>query len=99
MLNYSVDSDGIVTLEWDYPGKPQNILNPDSMGAFADAVRQALADPVVKGILVASAKKDFIAGGDLEKLLEGGDGQALFDGFMSWHQVLRAMETGGKPIA
>lgn len=99
MLNYSVDSDGIVTLEWDYPGKPQNILNADSMGAFADAVKKALADPAVRGVLIASAKRDFIAGGDLEMLQQGGDAQILFDGIMSWHQLLRAMETGGKPVA
>ncbi|TRZ69690.1 MAG: 3-hydroxyacyl-CoA dehydrogenase [Rhodocyclaceae bacterium] len=99
MINTTKDPDGIVTLEWDYPGKPQNILNADSMGAFAAEVDKALADSDVKGLLIVSAKKDFIAGGDLEKLLEGGDAQSLFDGIMSWHKVLRAMETGGKPVA
>ena len=33
MLNYSVDADGIATLEWDYPGKSQNILNTASLDA------------------------------------------------------------------
>jgi hypothetical protein len=27
MLNYTVDGEGIATLEWDYPDKAQNILN------------------------------------------------------------------------
>jgi enoyl-CoA hydratase/carnithine racemase len=31
-------------------------------------MQKALADPAVKGIVVASAKKDFIAGGDLAEL-------------------------------
>ena len=68
MLNYSVDAEGIATVEFDYPGKSQNILNAGSMGAYADAMQKALADPTVKGIVVASAKKDFIAGGDLAEM-------------------------------
>jgi hypothetical protein len=34
MLNYTVDADGIATLEWDYPGKSQNILNEASLTTF-----------------------------------------------------------------
>ncbi|MFA6313084.1 MAG: 3-hydroxyacyl-CoA dehydrogenase NAD-binding domain-containing protein [Sterolibacterium sp.] len=99
MINTTIDQDGIATLEWDYPDKAQNILNAGSMGAFAEAVRKALADPAVKGLLIASAKKDFIAGGDLEVLQQVTDPAAFFDGVMSWHRLLRAMETGGKPVA
>ena len=45
MLNYSMDSDGIATVEFAYPGKSQNILNATSMGAYADTMQKALADP------------------------------------------------------
>ena len=45
MLNYSVDADGIATVEFDYPDKSQNILNAKSMGAYAEAMQKALADP------------------------------------------------------
>ena len=56
MINTNVDSEGIATLEWDLPGRSQNVLNEQSMAAFAEAAQKALADPAVKGILVASAK-------------------------------------------
>ena len=99
MLNYAVDGDGIATLEFDYPGKSQNILNKASMAAFAAAVRQALADPAVKGLLLASAKKDFVAGGDLAEMLANPDAADIAAGITEWHKVARAMETSGKPVA
>jgi 3-hydroxyacyl-CoA dehydrogenase/enoyl-CoA hydratase/3-hydroxybutyryl-CoA epimerase len=40
-------------------------------------MQKALADPAVKGIVVASAKKDFIAGGDLAELSGATDPASL----------------------
>lgn len=99
MINYSVDSEGIATLEWDLPGRSQNVLNEETMAAFAEAAQKALADPAVKGIVVASAKADFIAGGDLDMLLKANDAQALTANLGGWHRLLRALETTGKPVA
>ncbi|MCZ2175276.1 MAG: enoyl-CoA hydratase/isomerase family protein [Burkholderiales bacterium] len=99
MINYNVDSEGIATLEWDLPGRSQNVLNEETMAAFAACVQKALADPAVKGLLVASAKADFIAGGDLEMLLKAGDAQAMSDNLKGWHKLMRALETAGKPVA
>ncbi|MBK9019546.1 MAG: enoyl-CoA hydratase/isomerase family protein [Sulfuritalea sp.] len=99
MLNYSVDAEGIATVEFDYPGKSQNILNAGSMGAYADAMQKALADPAVKGIVVASAKKDFIAGGDLGEMAGSTDAAAFHAAIVGWHKLLRGIELGGKPVA
>jgi 3-hydroxyacyl-CoA dehydrogenase/enoyl-CoA hydratase/3-hydroxybutyryl-CoA epimerase len=99
MINYAVDKDGIATLEWDLPGRSQNVLNERSMAAFAEAAQKALADASVKGLLVASAKADFIAGGDLEMLLKATDAQAMSDNLKQWHRLFRTLETGGKPVA
>ncbi len=99
MINYNVDSEGIATLEWDLPGRSQNVLNEQTMAAFADAAQKALADPAVKGILVASAKADFIAGGDLEMLQKATDAQAMSDNLKLWHKLFRTLETTGKPVA
>ena len=99
MLNYTVDAEGIATVEFDYPEKSQNILNAKSMGAYADAMQKALADPVVKGVVVASAKKDFIAGGDLAELGAATDAAAFHAGISAWHKLMRAIELGGKPVA
>ena len=99
MINYAADKDGIATLEWDLPGRSQNVLNDQSMAAFAEAAQKALADPAVKGIVVASAKADFIAGGDLDMLLKANDAQVLSDNLGNWHRLLRTLETTGKPVA
>ena len=99
MINYAVDSEGIATLEWDLPGRSQNVLNEQTMAAFGNAVQKALADNAVKGILVASAKADFIAGGDLDMLLQAPGDESFFTGIMNWHRLLRALETAGKPVA
>jgi 3-hydroxyacyl-CoA dehydrogenase / enoyl-CoA hydratase / 3-hydroxybutyryl-CoA epimerase len=99
MLNYSIDADGIATVEFDYPDKVQNILNANSMGAYAQTMQKALADPAVKGIVVASAKKDFIAGGDLAELGAANDAAAFHRSISDWHKLMRAIELGGKPVA
>ena len=99
MLNYSVDAQGIATVEFDYPGKSQNILNAGSMGAYAEAMQKALANPAVKGVVVASAKKDFIAGGDLGEMAGSTDAAAFHAAINGWHKLLRGIELGGKPVA
>ena len=99
MLNYSIDADGIATVEFDYPDKSQNILNAGSLGAYADIMQKALADPAVKGIVITSAKKDFIAGGDLAELGAATDAAAFHAAISGTHTLMRAIELGGKPVA
>jgi 3-hydroxyacyl-CoA dehydrogenase/enoyl-CoA hydratase/3-hydroxybutyryl-CoA epimerase len=99
MLNYTVDADGIATLEWDYPGKSQNILNHASLTTFIEACRMALGDSSVRGLLVCSAKKDFIAGGDLGELAAVNDAAVFHAAIGDWQKFLRALELGGKPVA
>ena len=99
MISYTVDAEGIATVEFDYPGKSQNILNAASMTAYADAMQKALADPAVRGIVVASAKKDFIAGGDLAELGAATNPEIVHRDISNWHKLMRAIELGGKPVA
>ncbi|MDK2122827.1 3-hydroxyacyl-CoA dehydrogenase NAD-binding domain-containing protein [Parachitinimonas caeni] len=99
MIDYQLDQDGIATLCWNLPGKSQNVLNAESLAAFYAAIDRALAEPGLRGILLTSAKHDFIAGGDLDMLAQADDAQALFDLTMRLHQGLRKLETCGKPVA
>jgi 3-hydroxyacyl-CoA dehydrogenase/enoyl-CoA hydratase/3-hydroxybutyryl-CoA epimerase len=99
MLKYSIDADGIATVEFDYPNKSQNILNAKSLGAYGETMQKALADPAVKGIVIASAKKDFIAGGDLAELGAATDAAAFHAAISQTHKLMRAIELGGKPVA
>ncbi|AOJ00405.1 3-hydroxyacyl-CoA dehydrogenase [Burkholderia mayonis] len=99
MIDYTLDDDGIATLTWNLPDRSQNVLNGASCEAFFAAAARALQDAAAKGILVTSAKPDFIAGGDLEWLQASSDAATLFDRTCELHRALRALETGGKPVA
>jgi len=99
MIDYRIDAEGIATIEWDMRQHAENILNDQSVEAFGAAVNRALADPGVKGVLIASAKKAFIAGADLEGVLKASDADHVYSRMLEWHKLLRHMETAGKPVA
>ena len=99
MIDYRVDGDGIATIEWNMQRHAENVLNDASVEAFGAAVKRALADGSVKGLLIASAKKAFIAGADLEAVLKASDADHVYSRMLEWHKLLRHMETAGKPVA
>ncbi|ANH76712.1 enoyl-CoA hydratase/isomerase family protein [Ralstonia insidiosa] len=99
MIDITIDADGIATLSWNQPGRAQNVLNGETCAAFFAAIDQVVADANVKGILITSAKPDFIAGGDLEWLQASDDAATLFDRTCELHRALRKLETCGKPVA
>jgi 3-hydroxyacyl-CoA dehydrogenase/enoyl-CoA hydratase/3-hydroxybutyryl-CoA epimerase len=100
MINYTIDTDGIATIAWDMPGRTMNVLNEGSIKAYVGALDKALADEKVKGIIVTSGKDSFIAGADLEMLLNAdiSDAAKLTEQFSQLQGVFRRQETGGKPI-
>jgi 3-hydroxyacyl-CoA dehydrogenase/enoyl-CoA hydratase/3-hydroxybutyryl-CoA epimerase len=97
MIDYQVDSDGIATITWNVPDKPVNVLNDETMGAFGEAVNRALADDKLTGVIIASAKDDFVAGADLEAMLSHTDAQKHFDTFSVLDPLTRGMEKSGIP--
>ncbi|CAJ0810209.1 3-hydroxyacyl-CoA dehydrogenase NAD-binding domain-containing protein [Ralstonia flaminis] len=99
MIDITIDADGIATLSWNQPGRTQNVLNGETCAAFFAAIDQVITDANVKGILITSAKPDFIAGGDLEWLQASDDAATLFDRTCELHRALRKLETCGKPVA
>jgi 3-hydroxyacyl-CoA dehydrogenase/enoyl-CoA hydratase/3-hydroxybutyryl-CoA epimerase len=97
-FRYAVDPDGIATLSWDDPTKPVNVFNEESLAALAVAVRRVIADRQAKGVILASAKVDFVAGGDLEAIsTRFTDATAVKAWFELLHALTREMEQGGKP--
>src|SRR5215467_6446115 len=100
MINYNVDSDGIATITWDMPNRTMNVLNEGSITAYAGALETALKDDKVKGIIITSGKADFIAGADLEMLLNAdtSDAAKLTEQFSQLQRLFRRQETGGKPV-
>ncbi|MEQ8347960.1 MAG: 3-hydroxyacyl-CoA dehydrogenase NAD-binding domain-containing protein [Sneathiellaceae bacterium] len=98
MIDFDVDGDGIAVITWNMTGKPMNVLNEDSLTAFFAAVEKAIADDAVKGVVVASAKKDFVAGADLDAIFAVTDPAVLFPKHMDMQNRFRAIEKAGKPF-
>ena len=100
MINTTIDTDGIATITWDMPGRTMNVLNEGSLKAYDEALTRALADDKVKGIILTSGKDTFIAGADLEMLLNAdtSDAARLTEQFSQLQKLFRRQETGGKPI-
>ena len=95
-----ITADGIATLTWNCPGNTPNVFNDTSLGEFIPAIRELLGNPAVKGIIIASAKPDFIVGADLTMLLAAKNlTKAQFlERVYRLQGIFREMETGGKPI-
>ncbi|MCL4744412.1 MAG: enoyl-CoA hydratase/isomerase family protein [Burkholderiaceae bacterium] len=95
-----VDGDGIGTLTFDLPGKV-NVMNE----AFMIAMREALADierrrGALRGVILASAKPTFFAGGDLAMMLraEVGREESLHRHFDELKSYFRRLEKLGIPV-
>jgi len=99
ILSYEVDGDGIGLITLNMEEHPTNLFSPDFMETYFDITKQALADDKVKGVVVTSSRRMFMAGADL-KMLEKPitDAKAFFDNAMVMHKNMRDIETGGKPF-
>ncbi len=99
MIDYRIDGDGIATITWNVQNRPMNVLNEDTIAAFSEAVEKAAAADAVKGVIVASARPEFIVGADLSGLGTRPSKQQLYDVTLQAQAALRRIETCGKPFA
>ncbi len=99
LLSYSVDADGIGTLLIDQVNNPTNLYSMPFLEAYFDVAQKAIADENVKGVIVTSGQRMFMAGGDLRDLVKPvEDVEAFFNGIMKFHVKSRELDLGGKPF-
>ncbi len=102
-IQYAVDKDGIALLTIDLPGKSMNVLTPELMDDLDHLVDRVAGDASVKGAVITSAKKAFIAGADIKDMVTAYDRgiseQEAANFSRDLNLRLRKMETCGKPIA
>jgi 3-hydroxyacyl-CoA dehydrogenase / enoyl-CoA hydratase / 3-hydroxybutyryl-CoA epimerase len=100
-IRWEIDSDGVLILTLDDPNQSANTMN----AAYLEALKQTVArleaeQDSYNGIVVASAKKTFFAGGDLNDLKQVRPENA--EEFAAWVEqgksLLRRVETLGKPV-
>ncbi|MBN4080807.1 enoyl-CoA hydratase/isomerase family protein [Caldithrix abyssi] len=97
-FDYQKDDQNIVTIIMDMPGRSANVINAE-FHALMDGVLEKLKnDNTVAGVILTSAKKTFLAGGDLEMLFALEDPQEVYNSSQRLKDNLRTVETRGIPI-
>lgn len=104
-IQWDKDADGIVTLTLDDPTGSANVMNEHYKESMHEAVeklaRLVAEDPdSITGVVIASAKKTFFAGGDLKGMMNIGpdDAAQAFEEVEFIKADLRKLETLGKPV-
>ena len=101
MIHYRKDTDDIVTLILDMEGRSSNLLNHELVAAFKPVIKHLQHEKGnnrVKGIIITSAKQDFLQGGDLAYLQELEDPAVAFAAAEKLKTFLRDLERPGVPV-
>lgn len=108
-FRFDVDGEGIAHVVWDMPGRSMNVLSAKSIAEYISAIERIVTDGAVKGAVIGSGKRDFIAGADLPMVeamaetAQSGDRKAaaekIFHEMLAFQMALRRLEACGKPVA
>jgi 3-hydroxyacyl-CoA dehydrogenase/enoyl-CoA hydratase/3-hydroxybutyryl-CoA epimerase len=99
-LNLEKAADGFAILTLNNADETMNVVSDAFIADMEEATRTIAADPEIKGVILTSAKKAFMAGADLKQLVQGfgkltpKQAYAFSDRATQMH---RAMERSGKP--
>ena len=100
-IKWDKDADGIVTLTLDDPTGSANVMNEHYKESMHNAVERLVAEKdSITGVVIASAKKTFFAGGDLKGMMNVGPENAA-ESFAEVEFIkadLRTLETLGVPV-
>lgn len=101
MIKYTKDTNNIVTLTLDMQGRAVNVINHEIGASFLPVVehlKQEKRRGALRGVILTSAKKSFLAGGDLDYLQRARDAAAIFAFNEKLRQFLRDLESPGVPV-
>ena len=101
LFRWEADGDGIVTLTMDDPTASANTMSAkwgEDFAATLESLESEKDD--IAGVVLTSAKKTFFAGGNLDDLVKytRADAQKVFDQSQQIKQLLRRLETLGRPV-
>ncbi len=99
VFNYDKDSDGIVTITMDMTG-PVNSMNEEYGQVMPATIERLEGEEALAGVVFASAKKTFFAGGNLDELLkfDSRDPAELFATISDAKAVMRRLELLPVPV-
>ncbi|HEX4872402.1 MAG TPA: 3-hydroxyacyl-CoA dehydrogenase NAD-binding domain-containing protein [Nevskiaceae bacterium] len=97
-VQLAVDADGIATLTLDLPGRPMNVLSPALTTPFSEQLSRIETDPAIKGVIITSGKKEFLAGADIDHVFTITDPALAFQLAEEYKKLLRRLELCGRPV-
>ncbi len=97
-VTLTLGDDGLLVATMDLPGRPMNVVGDVLMAGLAEAAERLATDDAVRGLILASGKADFCAGGDLDNMFTWTRPEQPYEASMAMKRVLRRMETTGKPV-
>jgi 3-hydroxyacyl-CoA dehydrogenase/enoyl-CoA hydratase/3-hydroxybutyryl-CoA epimerase len=97
-VQFNKDADGIVTLTLDMPGRSMNVLNEELSAPLAEAIGKIEGDASIKGVIITSGKKEFLAGADIEKVFAMTKAEDAFELSEAFKGFLRRLEKCGRPV-
>jgi len=97
-LTIEKGEDGIVIATMDLAGHSMNVLNEELATPLAGLPDLLEQDASVKGLILRSSKKDFLAGADIDRLRALSSAQEAFDESMKLKRFIRRFEKCGKPV-
>lgn len=101
MIRYQKDTDNIVTLKLDMTNRRVNIINHEIGKAFIPVLKhlkEEKAKGMLRGVILTSEKKTFLAGGDLDYLYHNTSAQEIFDYAEQLKKFFRDLERPGVPV-
>ncbi|MEM6376660.1 MAG: 3-hydroxyacyl-CoA dehydrogenase NAD-binding domain-containing protein [Bacteroidota bacterium] len=101
MIHYKKDVDNIVTLTLDMQGRNVNVINHEIREAFVPVLHHLQEEKkkgLLRGVILTSAKRTFLAGGDLEYLYQATNSEEVFGFAQAMKAFLRDLERPGVPV-
>lgn len=91
-------TNGVAIFEIDVQDRPMNVIHSGFLEALESEVKKATQDSGVKGLVITSQRKEFLAGADLDMVrsLRSEKESLAMTGRL--HRVFRHLETWGKPV-
>ena len=101
MIRYEKDTNNIVTLTLDMAGSTYNIISHDIGKSFLPVLqhlKQEKSKGLLRGLIITSAKKNFLVGGDLDFYYNCEDPTQIYDSTQELTQFFRDLESPGVPV-
>lgn len=99
LLSVEIEENGIALVTIDMKEQPTNLFSMEFINYYLQTAAKLVADPEVKGVILLSARKDFMAGADLNFLSNPPEDKAgMLNGMFEMHRNFRVLEKSGKPF-